>query len=121
MSPTCENFIRAVLQRNFGTAFLNLNGLNMYEMVRALAALDTDDRTALLNGKAASAIEVNMPRIEYAVEVVQTRRLPKTAPGDLQETGQVQDAQSFLHRPTPLVFENDLTGRLPAAGTAPGH
>src|SRR5262249_13345967 len=106
MSPTCENFIRAVLTKSWARAFLNLNGLNMYEMVRALAALDPHDLRDLLAMRAVSANQVNMPRIDYAAEVVQTRRLPGTAPGDLQQTGQVNDAQNFLHKPTPLVFEH---------------
>ncbi len=114
MSPVCENFIKAVLQKGWGLAFLSLNGLNMFEMLRGLAALDPDDLADLMRMKAASANQVNLPRIEYAVEVVQTRRLPKASPGDLQQTGQVQDAQAFINKPTPLVFENDLTGRLPA-------
>lgn len=119
MSPVCENFIKAVLQRNWATAFINLNGLNMAEMVRGLAALDPLDLTDLLANKSASSKQVNMPRIEYAAHAVQTRKLPGTAPGDLATTGQVHDAQSWLHKPTPLVFENDLTGRLPTANAAP--
>jgi hypothetical protein len=114
MSPVCENFIKAVLQKDWRSAFLNLNGLNMFEMLRGLAAIDPDDLSDLMRMKAASANQVNMPRIEYAAEVVQTRRLPKDAPGDLQQTGQVQDARNFIAKPTPLVFENDLTGQLPA-------
>lgn len=48
------------------------------------------------------------------------RTLPATAPGDLAATGQVADAANFLAKPTPLVFENDLTGTLPAPNpTAP--
>ncbi len=121
MSPVCENFIKAVLQKDWGTAFLNLNGLNMDEMLRGMAALDPDDLKDLLSMKAASANQVNMPRIEYAAEVVQTRKLPKTAPGDLQQTGQVQDARNFLNKPKPLFFENDLTGRLPAPNPAALH
>jgi N-acetylmuramidase len=62
---------------------------------------------------------VDMPRIAYAYDVVLNRRLPPTAPGDLLQTGQVGDAQSFIARPTPLVFEHDLTGTLPAALAAP--
>jgi hypothetical protein len=119
MSPFCENFIKAILQKSWGNAFLNLNGLNMFEMLRGLAALDPDDLSDLLRTKADSTNQVNMPRIEYAAEVVQTRRLPEAAPGDLQQTGQVQDALNFIHKPTPLVFENDLTGRLPAPNPNP--
>jgi hypothetical protein len=37
-----------------------------------------------------------MPRIDYALSVVQNGALPAIAPGDLQTTGQVQTAQEFL-------------------------
>jgi hypothetical protein len=121
LSPTCENFIRAVVQKNWSSAFLNLNGLNMYEMVRGLAALDPDDLKDLLDRQGDSAGQVNMPRIAYAAEAVQKRKLPATAPGDLDETGQVNDVKNWLHHPTPLVFDNDLTGRLPQGNPSVGH
>ncbi len=113
MSPLCENFIAYVVQNDWAAAFVNFNGLNMDEMLRGMAALDPDDLDELLRWKAFSASQVNMPRIEYAAEVVGTRRIPKTTPGDLQLTGQVQDARNFLNKPKPLFFENDLTTRLP--------
>lgn len=118
MSPVCENFIKAVLRKSWATAFSALNGLNMAEMVRGLAALDPLDLTDLLANPGSSANQVNMPRIDYAAYVVQKRQLPKTAPGDLSTTGQVHDAQSWLHKPTPLDFANDLTGLLPAGNAA---
>jgi hypothetical protein len=33
MSPVAETFIRAVLAKDWQNAFLNLNGLNMWEML----------------------------------------------------------------------------------------
>jgi hypothetical protein len=121
MSPRCENFIRAVLQKNGGTAFRYLNGLNMYEMLRALAALDPDDLTDLLALKSTWASQVNMPRINYAVAVVQTRKLPADPPDDVQQTSQDDVALGFIQDPTPLYFENDLTGQLPAPNPAAIH
>ena len=119
MSPTCEAFIRAVLAQNWRDAFLNLNGLNMYEMLRGMAALDRLDLADLWAQQGTFTGTVNMPRIEYAHDVVLNRQLPQTAPGDLDQTGQVGDARNFISRPTPLVFENDLTGTLPATAQNP--
>src|SRR5262245_64773970 len=104
MSPTCENFIRAVLSQTWRDAFLQLNGLDMWEMLRALAALDRQDLNDLWTNQTAflGAIPWGrdaMPRMEYARSVVVDRRLPSSAPGDLQATGQVGDAVEFLAHP----------------------
>lgn len=127
MSPECEAFIQAVIGAEaFATgqaigppdwdeSFRRLNGLNMYEMLRGLAALDPLDLDGLWAQHASAAGFVNMPRIEFAYNVVHDRRLPATIPGDLQTTGQVGDARGFLANPTPLQFDHDLTGTLPAA------
>jgi hypothetical protein len=119
MSPTCETFIRAVVAGNWRDAFLNLNGLNMFEMLRGMAALDSLDLADLWAQQGSFTGMVNMPRIQYAYDVVLNRRLPQTVPGDLQQTGQVGDAQTFIGHPTPLVFENDLTGTLPTPLASP--
>lgn len=119
MSPTCETFVRAVIAQNWRDAFLNLNGLNMFEMLRGLAALDRLDLADFWLQQGQFTGLVNMPRIEYAYNIVVGRTLPTTAPGDLQTTGQVADARSFIGKPTPLTFEHDLTGSLPAATAAP--
>lgn len=122
MSPSCENFIGAVLRQNWLDAFSNLNRLNMYEMLRGLAALDRLDLNDLMAHRVHFTNLVNMPRIEYAVEVV-TKTLNKptsqnlpTAPGDLQATGQVAEAISFNSNPTPLIFTRDLTGQIGTTG-----
>ena len=124
MSPECELFIQSVLNAidfttgaqsgppDWDNAFRRLIGLNMYEMLRALAALDPLDLALLWRQQQASPGGVNW-RIEYAYNVVHDRRLPATAPGDLQTTGQVGDARNFLANPTPLTFDRDLTGTLP--------
>jgi N-acetylmuramidase len=133
MSPECEAFIQAVIgASNYSTgqlvgppdwdaAFERLNGLNMDEMLRGLAALDQLDRTSLWAQQAASAGSVNMPRIEYAYNVVKDRRLPATAPGDLDTTGQVAVARAFLAKSVPLTFDRDLTGMLPTASANPAR
>jgi hypothetical protein len=101
-------FEEAVARNDWREAFLNLNGLNMYEMLRALDGLSPDRRDALLNQREAFRDMVNMPRIEYVATVVQTGQLPSVAPGDLAATGQVQTAAEFLRerrsRPTKLAW-----------------
>lgn len=92
-------FEDAVSRRDWGAAYRNLNGLNMYEMLRALDHLSPASRTELVNQREGYRGIVNMPRIEYAVLVVVTRRLPPIAPGDLAATGQVQTAAAFLQAP----------------------
>ncbi len=134
MSPTCETFIRAVLAQNWMAAYLNLNGLNMHEMLRALAALDRLDldefwgqrQTVVAMGNipvVGNLINVNFPRIEYAYNVVVNNTLPDTAPGDLQQTGQVDEARSFTttrrRLSAALTFDNDLTNTLPTPLAAP--
>ena len=119
MTPTCENFIRAVLTQNWRNAFLNLNGLNMPELLRGLAALDRLDLDDLWAQRGNFTGSVDMPRIEYAHDVVVNGRLPAVAPGDLQVTGQVAAARTFNTQRTPLTFEHDLTGLLPATNANP--
>jgi hypothetical protein len=133
MSPVAEAFLRAVLAKDWQNAFLNLNGLNMWEMLRAQAALDRDDLNELWANRGVFERAIAwggqaMPRMEYARDVVINRRLPTTAPGDLQQTGQVGDAQNFLAHLNfvrfdvdRLTFENDLTGRLPRPNPAAGR
>jgi hypothetical protein len=77
-------------------SLLNLNGLNMYEMLRALDGLSRERRAALMNQRQTYRDVVNIPRIEYAAAVVETRRLSSAVPGDLAATGQVQTATKFL-------------------------
>jgi hypothetical protein len=115
MSPTCEEFIKGVFNRDWGRAFVNLDRLNMFEMLRGIAALDPLDRKDLWDQSSAFTTTVNMPRIEYARNVVETKTLPAVAPGDLEEMGQVGDARNFIANPTPLTFERDLTGTFTAA------
>lgn len=98
-SPTRIRFEQATGNGNWQEAFLNLNGLNMFEMLRALSGLSAERRNALMGQREAFRNRVNMPRIEYALTVVQTRQLPNTAPGDLEATGQVQTAREFLRIP----------------------
>jgi hypothetical protein len=100
-SLTRRRFDEAAARNDWREAFLNLNGLNMYEMLRALDGLAPDRRGALKSQREAFRGMVNMPRIEYAAAVVETRQLPSEAPGDLAATGQVQTAAEFLRQRRP--------------------
>lgn len=97
MSQTLDNFKTAALAKNWSTAVPTCNGLNMYEMLRGLDSLP---RNLLEDLRAQLVIFVpglSAERINYAIDVVKNRRLPATAPGDLNATGQVQDARNFLN------------------------
>jgi hypothetical protein len=63
MSEVLENFIKWALARNWYNAFLNLNGLNMYEMLRGLDRLPPALLDDLLRESTNFWEAVNMPRI----------------------------------------------------------
>jgi flagellum-specific peptidoglycan hydrolase FlgJ len=109
-SLTRRRFEEAAARNDWREAFLNLNGLNMYEMLRVLDELAPDRRSALKSQREAFRGTVNMPRIEYAIAVIETRQLPSEAPGDLAATGQVQTAAEFLReRQSPQPNVNRMT------------
>jgi hypothetical protein len=101
LSQVLDNFLLAARGRNWRTAFLNCNGLNMYEMLRGISSLDVALQNEMRAQIPSFVGQVNTPRIEYAMNVVRDRRLPVTAPGDLAMTGQVQDAQDYLDEVAP--------------------
>ena len=131
MSPECEAFLQAVLAAqgfaggelvghpDWETTFMRLNQLSMYEMLRALAALDPLDLADLWAHHAASTGRVNMPRIEFAYNVVHDRHLPGTIPADVLGARQMGDARDFLANPSPLQFDRDLTSTVPAPKAKP--
>lgn len=96
MSAVRDQFEKAARARNWNGAFTNLNGLNMYDVLRALAGLPPSLLDELLKQATNFWYPVNMPRIAFAATVVKQRKIPDQIPGDLQETGQVQDAKFFL-------------------------
>lgn len=105
VSATCRNFIQNATSRNWSASVPLLNGLNMYEMLRALKALDATDIAAFRAALTPLRGTVNADRIDYALTVVETSRLPAAAPGDLAATGQVQDAQRFVASPRSILRE----------------
>jgi N-acetylmuramidase len=113
--------IMAVLQKNWSNAFLNANGLSMSDLLKGMAALDRLDLADLMSQQAAFTSMVNMPRIQYAADVIRTQALPATAPGDLDATGQVQTARDYLAKHPRLIIPFDLTSTLPQPTSAPPH
>jgi hypothetical protein len=80
VSLACRSFIDCANRRDWRNAVFNLNGLNMYEMLRSLKALDAGDITSLRAALTGLGQAVNGPRIEYALSVVVNRSVPATAP-----------------------------------------
>lgn len=105
VSQTCRNFIAHASANRWREAVITLNGLNMYEMLRSLKALDAADIRELRTALAAISTQVNAPRIDYALIVVETNRVPNTSPGDLATTGQVATARQFVTRPRSILRE----------------
>jgi hypothetical protein len=89
-------FMAAVTSRDWRNAFLNLNGLNMFEMLRALVALNPTTFNDLWTQRSLYSGLINLPRIAYARAVVVNKALPVSAPGDLRLTGQVVTAADFI-------------------------
>jgi D-alanyl-D-alanine carboxypeptidase len=105
VSDLCRKFIDRANVKDWKKAVEHLNELKMYEMLRSLKALDPDDdikslRAALTGAGGA----VDGPRIEYALAVVVDKKVPDTAPGDLEKTGQVKDATAFVKAKLPTIL-----------------
>src|SRR5262249_55477759 len=93
---------------DFQTAFNNLNALSMEEMLAALDAVGSAALQKLFERRFAFARGLGMPRMEYAMSVVQNRKLPLIAPGDLLSTGQVTTAAKFLGTAAPTKAQFTL-------------
>jgi hypothetical protein len=104
VSSVCRNFIEQASARRWPDAVTTLNGLNMYEMLRALKALDAADLLSFCGALTALRSAVNAPRIEYALTVVETNKLPTTVPSGLP-ADQVTDARHFVVRPRSILQE----------------
>lgn len=89
-------FERSASRRDWRNAYLNLNALNMYEMLRALANLTAGQLNQFWDRRALYENVVNIPRISYARSVVVNKILPSVTSGDLKSTGQVAHAADCL-------------------------
>jgi hypothetical protein len=116
MSLTKDQTIDAAKRKDWSTAYLYANGLNMEEMLSAFASLSKVLLSEMKGSSEPYRGRIDMPRVQYAMQVVQTRTLPGVAPGDLSSTGQVGVARRFLatstvvHASTP----SDASGGLKA-------
>jgi predicted chitinase len=95
-SPQRVAFEAALRASNWQDAFLNLNSLNMFEMLRAIASADPPQLENLWIRRSSFEPQVNLPRIHYARNVVLNKVLPPIPVGDLRLTGQVADAANYL-------------------------
>lgn len=118
MSPTCEQFIRAVLAKNWYGAFAILDRLDLGEMLRGIAALDALDRDDLWVRHLNIPLAVNRLRVDYAFRVVRDLRVPEPTPPGVR-SGEVIEAWNFAKSPSPLAFTHDVTGTLPVSLKAP--
>jgi hypothetical protein len=116
VSQTCRNFIAQASARRWSNAVTTLNGLNMYEMLRCLKALDATDIASFTTALTPVRATVDGPRIDYALGIVQSGRVPPTAPAGLPPD-QVTVARHFAARPTSILQEQILKSVLPAFNT----
>jgi hypothetical protein len=107
VSAERESFHASILGKRYAEAVITLNGLNMEEMLLALASIGKHHRGELVKAFFGAFDSVNNERIRYAFQVVRDLRVPDgPAPGDLQQTDQVDDAKRFVAIPkiTPRFF-----------------
>jgi len=113
VSSACRTFIGHASALRWPDAVVTLNGLNMYEMLRALKALDATDIASFNNALTPIRATVDAPRIDYALTVVQTSQLPATVPAGLTPD-QVVTARQFAASPSSIMQELIPRGLLPA-------
>ncbi|MEQ1907741.1 MAG: hypothetical protein ABMA15_02915 [Vicinamibacterales bacterium] len=106
-----DSFLTMVQATDWDHSFSALNGMSMTDMLRALGRLSRPQLEAAVRNRSSYGGRYNMARIEYAMFVVQTGSLPSVAPGDLESTGQVQEARQFLRLPS---GEDSYVGTEPA-------
>jgi hypothetical protein len=114
--------------------FSALNGSDMTGILRTLDGLKPADLLELERQRGKYAFENNMPRIEFAMYVVEARQLPPTPPADLPQD-QIREAREFLQRTQAdaskepsqddlildiLQFALDLVGVVDPTGLADG-
>jgi hypothetical protein len=114
VSPNAGMFVlSSVNKKSWRQAYVSLNGTSMYEMLRLLDQIDRRDLADFLLFGINMAYEINLPRIQFAASVVLNRKVPPSAPPDVQGA-QASDAQNFLAHRSPLQIPRDPTGLLPS-------
>jgi hypothetical protein len=100
VSLACRSFIDCANRRDWRNAVFNLNGLNMYEMLRSLKALDAGDITSLRAG-------ASRERATDRVRALCGREQECSGDGAqrVTATGQVAEARTFQARPRSILVE----------------
>ena len=96
MSAMRDAFDAAARRSEWDAAYQNLNGLNMTEMLLALDSLPEAILRALHQQAHRYFGRYGVLRIEWAFRVVVAQEISRPVPGDLEQTGQVKDAEEFL-------------------------
>jgi Domain of unknown function (DUF4329) len=99
MSAVREQFHVNVLTKNYAKAATYLNGMSMAEILPALASIGADHRAPFAAGLIGLIDQINVPRLAFAINVVNDLSVPASAPGDLAATGQVEEARRFVAVP----------------------
>jgi hypothetical protein len=69
MSVERESFHSSVVSKRYDEAVITLNGLNMAEMLPALAAIAEQHRTALIRSLIGAVGKIGVQRIQYAISI----------------------------------------------------
>lgn len=91
-----SQFDASVRAQNWADAYRQFNGLDMYEQIHAYAALAAQTRVAFWAQRFTHGNGLNLPRMQFAVEVVNEHRMPATTPIDVSSTQQDEVAREFL-------------------------
>ena len=91
-------FLNAARARNWKIAYDECNGLNMIGILECLEEIGPDLLRDMRTQMATYDVwgGPNMPRIRFAMDVVELRKVPEPPPGLWND--QVQDARNFLAR-----------------------
>jgi len=96
MPPPKPRFVNAARARTWKSAYDECNGLNMVDMLDCLQEIGPDLLSEMRGQMATYDIwgGPNMPRIRFAMDVVELRKVPDPPPG--LPPDQVQNARDFL-------------------------
>jgi hypothetical protein len=98
LSGPCQEFEKALRKGDWPEAYKQLNALAMFEMLPAMAALTPQEVKGLTDNKS-QAKPWEVPRMMFALDVVQNRRVPATLPAGIlsQDEAMIRrDAENYL-------------------------
>jgi hypothetical protein len=116
VSPERRKFIDAVRANNFRNAYRAITCMKMKELLWSFASVMRFELEAFWCNKnlVANDSEWDLQRLEYAMNVVRNRKLPKSK---LKlEAGELKDVQNYISndRAYRLILTEDPSGLLPA-------